>query len=437
MEPEDQPPAAASTPAPIPRTFGEYVRAMGPGIVVVLTWLGAGDIVDGAAMGGNYGYALMWAFALSLVVRWLFVSTIAKYQLCNQHGESVMEGLRRLSAFFPPFIFFSSIVLSHIIGAYLYQGLGESCAALAGAGPPWAWALGWAVAFFLLVARPAFRLMERIFLVFLALLSVSLLGAAAWVGPDWTKMLVGAVTFQVPPQRADFDPLLLATSLLGAVAGSLANLMYPYFIRDKGWTTPAHRRVQIYDLAFGVSVMIVLDLAIWVVGAEVLHPRGLEVKTTGDLANLLTHVVGPWGSSLIYLGIFAAVASTIVGNAFAYGYMTTDAYLLWRPPPGGRHPDAYRTHPGYRWMVCWVLFSPLAWVLSGRTEFVALTITVNALQVLLLPVLAIGIWLLTSTRRCIGDQYRNRWWEHALMAILLLIGSLATWQTIEKMVTRG
>src|SRR6185437_11594777 len=82
--------------APIPKSFLEYVRSMGPGLVAVLTWLGAGDIVNSAAAGGNYGYALMWAFALCLLIRYLFVSIIAKYQLCNQYGESVLGGLTRL-----------------------------------------------------------------------------------------------------------------------------------------------------------------------------------------------------------------------------------------------------------------------------------------------------------------------------------------------------
>ncbi|MGC3970251.1 MAG: hypothetical protein QM775_23850 [Pirellulales bacterium] len=31
-----------AVPPPVPRTLLEYVRSFGPGIVVVLTWLGAG-----------------------------------------------------------------------------------------------------------------------------------------------------------------------------------------------------------------------------------------------------------------------------------------------------------------------------------------------------------------------------------------------------------
>jgi hypothetical protein len=35
-------------PEAVPTSFAGYLRAWGPGIVVVLTWLGAGDLVDAA-----------------------------------------------------------------------------------------------------------------------------------------------------------------------------------------------------------------------------------------------------------------------------------------------------------------------------------------------------------------------------------------------------
>jgi len=406
-------------PAPIPATFGEYLRAMGPGLVVVLTWLGAGDIVDSAVAGASYGYALMWVLALALIIRWVFVTTIAKYQLCNQHGESVLEGLKRLSPAFPPFILVSTVVLSHIVGAYMYQGLGESCAALAGFGAPWVWALGWGIAFYVLLQRPVFGHVEKVFLLFLAVLSISLIGAAAWSGPSLPALLRGTFGFALPLQRGDFRPEVVAISLVGAVAGSLANLMYPYFIREKGWNGPAYLKVQRYDLALGVLVIIVLDLAVWIVGAEELHTRGLPVNSTADLANLLSHTLGTWGRTLIYAGIFAAVASSVAGNALAYSFIATDAYLLWKPGKGERRPDGYRNHAGYRMMVIWCLFSPIVWVISGKTSFVALTVSVNALQVLLLPVLAAGMWVLTGSNQFIGPRYRNRWWENLAMGAFL------------------
>ena len=74
MAPE---PSGTAAGAPIPASFREYVASLGPGIITVLTWLSAGDIVGAATAGGSYGYSLMWAFSLCLVIRALFISLIA------------------------------------------------------------------------------------------------------------------------------------------------------------------------------------------------------------------------------------------------------------------------------------------------------------------------------------------------------------------------
>ena len=79
-------------------------------MVVVLTWLGAGDIVDMGVAGANYGYSLMWVLVLSVMMRFVFVSVIAKYQLCNQHQESVLDGLTRLHPIYAPFLLVAAIV---------------------------------------------------------------------------------------------------------------------------------------------------------------------------------------------------------------------------------------------------------------------------------------------------------------------------------------
>ena len=72
---------------PVPSSFLEYIKAFGPGIVITLTWLGAGDVVDMGVAGAKYGYSLMWVLVAALMFRFIFVSLIARYQLCNQHGE--------------------------------------------------------------------------------------------------------------------------------------------------------------------------------------------------------------------------------------------------------------------------------------------------------------------------------------------------------------
>ena len=51
-------------------------------------------------------------------------------------------------------------------------------------------------------------------------------------------------------------------------------------------------------------------------------------------------------------------------------------------------------------------------------DFVTLTLAGNSLQVLLLPLICGGLWYITATTRCIGPEFRNRWWDNVLMAFL-------------------
>ena len=410
----------------LPRTFGEYIRSLGPGLIVTLTWLGAGDVVEMGVAGGNYGYALMWVIAVALLMRFLFVSLIAKYQLCNQHGEGVLDGLARLHPVYAPFLLVVAVVMGHVYGAYMTVGLGEIWVNLTGFGSVLLWAAVWNGTALALVFRPAYQRLEIAFKFFLGLLSVSLIGCALWAGPDPLGILEGTFGFALPERSGRFNPLLLVIGMVGAVGGSVMNLVYPYFLDEKGWRGPAFRRLQTYDFLLGVIVMIVLDLAVWTLGAEVLYGSGKTVDDLAGLAGLLGDVLGTSGRILFYLGIFAAVFTSVVGHAVGLGLLASHGWMRWRSGRGPLTGD-YRQHALYRAVVVWILVSPLVWTLPGMPDFVALTLIANSLQVALIPFLVIGLWWITASSRYIGSAYRNRWWENAIM---LVVFALAIWAMV-------
>ncbi len=157
----------------VPRTFLEYLRSMGPGIMIALVWLGAGDLVDSAVAGGNSGYTLLWALALALCVRFGFVSIIAKYQLCNQHGENVLAGMRRIHPSIPVLVGIAGLLFAHIYNSFSMKGVAESTFQLTHVGNPFVWAVFWAVVSALIVFHGAFDHIKILFYVFLGLLSGS------------------------------------------------------------------------------------------------------------------------------------------------------------------------------------------------------------------------------------------------------------------------
>jgi Mn2+/Fe2+ NRAMP family transporter len=412
--------APAAAPR-VPHSFLEYLRSFGPGIVIVLTWLGAGDVVDMGTAGANYGYALLWVFVAAVVFRFLFVSLIARYHLCNERGEGVLDGLARLHPAYAPVLFAAAIVMGHVYGSYMTRGVGEVCRNVFGVGEIWQWALACnAVALYLVFSR-TFRTLEISFFFFLAVMSVSFVGSALWIGFDPADVVRGLVRIEMPGRHGAYEPWHVALAMVGAVGGSLMNLVYPYFLDAKGWRGPQYRRVQTYDLLLGVFAMLVLNLAVWVLGAELLYPDR-HIEHLDDLPNLLSTVLGAPGRLLFYAGIFAAIYTSIIGHAAGLGRLGAHAWLRWKAGNGPIVAD-YREHPCYRWIAVSCLIPPLIWTLPGMPGFVALTLTANSAQVVLLPLLAGGLWWITASERLIGRAYRNKWWENVLMGSLFALAT--------------
>ena len=417
---------------PIPRTFLEYLRSFGPGIVIVLTWLGAGDVVDMATAGANYGYSLLWVFVVAVLIRFLFVSLIARYQLCNQHREGVLDGLVRLHPAYAPILFVASVVMGHVYCSYMTRGVGEVSRNMFGFGAIWQWALAWNGLALYLVFRPSFRALERIFLFFLAVMSVSFLGCAIWVGFDPRDVARGLVRLEMPGRQGIYEPWRVALAMIGAVGGSLMNLVYPYFLDAKGWRGPQYRRVQLYDFIVAVTAMLLLNLSVWALGAELLYPDR-KIEHLEDLPNLLSNVLGGSGRILFYAGLFAAVYTSVIGISAGLGSLGTHAWLRMRSQPVAPGAD-FRQHPCYKWIAISCLLPPLIWTLPGMPGFVALTLAANSAQVILLPMLAGGLWWITASERLIGREYRNRWWENGLMAVLFALATYFAIQAVRDLI---
>ena len=298
----------------------------------MLTWLGAGDIVEMGTAGADFGYSLMWVLVLAISMRWVMVSVIARYQLCNPRGEHLVDGLCRLHRGYAPLLLVAAVLMGHLYGAYMTRGIGEACFNATGIGSVWIWAAAGNALALLLVFRPALQRVEVVFKILLTLLSVAFLGSAIMVQPQPAEIASGLISFELPHQTGQYVPLLVAMGMIGAVGGSLMNLVYPYFLANKGWRGPRFRRLQFYDFLLAMAVMLVLDLSIWTLGAETLHDQGGTIETMDDLPWLLGTRRGRFGERLFYGGIFAAVFTSLIGHALGLGMLASHSWLRLRSP---------------------------------------------------------------------------------------------------------
>ncbi len=418
----------------LPRSFLQYIRSFGPGFIVVLTWLGAGDIVAAGVAGGNYGYALSWAMVLALAVRYAFVSMIARYQLCNPRGEGVLDGLARCNRCYAPFLLIAVLIWGHLSATYMLAGIGEISVDISGVGKNYLWQIFWVAVVVSIIFRPLYNRAELIFKVLLALLAVSLLGCALWVGFDPGALLKGVFAFEIPEQQGPFGASLVALGMIGAVGGSLVNLVYPYFLEQKGWKRPEHRRLQNYDFLLAVVAMVIFNLAVWTLGAELVFGTTLSIASIDDMAILLGGVLGDAGRLMFLIGVFAAIFTSIVGAGLGLSCLGSHAWYRWRAKNNEPLEIEYRFSKVYRYLVIWIVVSPLVW--RGQAEFVSLTLLANTFSVVMIPAIAGGLWWITAKGSFIGAQYRNRWWENALMGFVFVLALFGAVEAVKSILTQ-
>ncbi|PZE19835.1 Nramp family divalent metal transporter [Paenibacillus xerothermodurans] len=405
------------------------MRLYGPGIVLVLTMMGAGDLITSSVSGANYGYSLMWLLAGSLLIRYVIVNVMARFQLFNTSGMTILQGYAKIHKVFPYFFAVAAFVCGHLIVAVMIKGSGETLSVMFNFGSPFLWSVVVLLVSFFILGRDVYNKLEIVMKVLLAVLTLSFLGLAVYSVPDVGAMLIGTIGFGMPENTGAYGTLLVGISLVGAVAGSMTNLIYPYFLQDKGWVTPSHKRIQRNDLLFSFSVAIVINLSVWVVGAEILRPNGIQVETIDDISKALSIHLGAFGAWVFYLGVFGILYSTVIGTANGYAKVITDCIYKIKDLSFDKN-HKIEDDKIFKWFSLLLLVTPIIWSIPGATGFVALTIFVNALNVVGLPAIAIGLLIISNKRSYLGS-YTNNWFENAVLALTTI---LTIWSAYELLI---
>lgn len=416
----------------IPKGLKGYLRATGPGILVAMAWLSAGDLISSSVSGATYGYALLWTLVIALIARYFFVSAIGKYVLCNNdNSNSIMAGFGRLWRWLPVIVGSVAFILGFTYQTYIIKGAALALYNLTGRIGDSRWGV-FAIAVILVAVTIAmlllgrqYRTLEVIARVSVAVLIAAFLAAVALQGFDPVELLHG-ISFKIPENTGAFGAMVLTAATIGAVGGSAANLLYPYFLRDKGWRAPAHRKLQIFDLLLGIAAMIIINLAIWITAAESLSARGAAIDDANDLAAMMGNSIGAVGPVLLWIGVFFVTFNSFPAFSYGFTHILLDGirHSVSRSKPRTETTEGQR---GFRWVqIVLLLLLPLPFSLPMAPNFVALSIAGNALGAMTGPIIIVGVIVLTSSRRFMLDGHVNRWWE---TLALLIIGGIGLWAT--------
>ncbi|NHD17863.1 MULTISPECIES: Nramp family divalent metal transporter [Actinopolyspora] len=424
MEQEEGNKTAVDTPD---KFFMGRIRKFGPGIVAVLSMMGAGDLVTASVSGSSYGYNLMWLLALSLVVRFVIVNLMGRYQVLNLKGNTIVEGYSDVSKYYPWFIGIAILVSGHFFNAYMITGAGEALSWVFNIGHPFLWSCAVVLFSLFVIGRNVYSTIENLLKVLLTLMTIAFLGLAIYSVPDLGGIARGTVGFGIPSNTGAFGVFAVALSLIGAVAGSMANFLYPYFVQEKNWKGVHHKKTQRNDILFGICAAIVINLAVWVVGAEILSPNNIEVSSLEDISKALSLHLGSFGAIVFYLGAFGILYSSVIGYANGFPKIIVDCLHMIRPERRERFGRKFDDDPWFKWFSLFMLTSPIVWSIPGMPGFVEMAIFVTGMQAVVVPITAIGLMILVNKSSHLGEHKASV----AENIVLVLTTALAIWVSIE------
>ncbi len=396
-------------------------KLVGPGLVVAATGVGAADLVATLVAGARFGYTLLWVAVIGAVIKVVLVEGAGRYSLAT--GRTIFEGWRSLGVwttwYFAPYI----VVWGLVYGATAMSSSALPLVALfPGLSLRWT-AVVLGVVGLTLVWFGSYARFEKVVAAFVGVMFVSVIGAAVLTLPNLGEILLGL--------RPIFpaDSIVNVLAIAGGVGGTITLAAYGYWLREKGWHTPAFMRVMRLDNGVAYAITGVFVVSMLIVGAELYYSAGIAV-TAGDealvqLANILEDRYGSIFGKVFLVGFFASSFSSLIGVWSGVSLMFADYVGEVRRLPAG-HPDTRTGGRYFRAYMLWLTFPPMLLLLLDRP--VGLILAYGMLGALFMPFLAITLLVLLNRRREgalphseVPEQWRNGWKSNLMMGLCALL----------------
>ena len=407
------------------------LTAVGPGVLLAATGVGAGDLATAGIAGATLGVAVAWAVVVGALLKFVLTEGLARWQLAT--GTTLLEGASaRFGMWFRAVFLVYLIPWSFFTGGALINASGTALNAMIplDADAPMTGRAVYGVAQSLLgvvlVLAGGFRLFERVMMATVGVMFAGVLVTAAMSEPDFAALGAGMVVPKVPE-----GGLTWTVALLGGVGGTVTVLCYGYWIREQdrvGGAEEADGRTRTLgacrvDLFVGYAVTAAFGVAMLVIASGL---DGITGKGSGllvALAGRLGETLGAVGRWAFLLGAWSAIASSLLGVWQAVPYLFADFVHRGRVP--GHELARTRAYRGYLVAIAVVPLPMLFFSFAAAQKFYAV------FGATFVPMLAVLLLVMNGRRAWVGDLRDRAWSVVGLGAALVLFGWFA-WIEIDK-----
>ena len=397
-----------------PRGMWGRLGLVGPGLVLAATTVGIGDFISSAVAGERFGTTFIWAILLAAFLKFFLTEGLGRWHLAS--GQTIIYGWDQISR-----LATLAVAVYLVIWAFAFGAAGPSVVGLAANAmlpvlPVPAWAVIHSVLAFLLVLIGRYGLFEKFMKVLILAKVATVVLVAALLRPDLGGLAAGLV-----PRIPD-GSLFYAVGIVGGLGGTLALASYGYWVRDKGWRSPAWIPLMRFDAGLGYVVTAVFGISVIVIGAEFLFNSGRSIEGEEGLVALADPLGERFGGVLRWVflaGVWAISFASVVGVWNGMSYLFADIVrTLRRIPEEEAGPHISEKSPAFRAFLVMLTVPTIPLIVFGQP--VTLVLLWATMGALFLPFLSVTLLYLLNSRR-VAPEYRSRPLSNAVLGISLVV----------------
>jgi len=349
-----------STPQPAPTSVGGIARQLGPGLIISAIIVGSGELIVTPKLGAAQGFTLLWFIVIGCLLKVFVQLELGRYALVK--GLTTLEAMDgipgpRLVVSWLVWLWLAMYVALVFQVAGMVGGLADVFS-IAGVPLPPGWLavlVGAVTAVLLVVGR--YRFIEGFSTALVALFTLCTVVAVGVLQSTpfavTSAQVIDGFRFRLP---GSFNTAFAAFGIIGVGASEL--IYYPYWCLEKGygrsvgqndgtpeWNTRARGWLRVMNVDAWVSFLLytTATLAFYVLGAAILHAKGLVVedrRMIETLSHMYQETFGGWSLWLFLAGALTVLYSTVFGATASNARLFADALAVFKvakyPTPDAR-----------------------------------------------------------------------------------------------------
>ena len=368
------------------------MRRFGPGMLVAAAFIGPGTVTTASIAGANFGFVLMWALLLSIIVTFVLQEMSSRLGIVS--GLGLSEALRSsINNHFLKVFLMILIVSALGIGNAAFE-VGNITGAAIGLSQISNLSISSSVLIvgilvLILLGTRIFKMLEQILTVLVVIMSLLFLLTMITIEIDYSKLLRGLLIPNATPSS-----LLTIMALIGTTVVPY-NLFLHADASKRKWkdqeVTQALNNSRV-DTAISIGLGGLITLAIMSTSAVAFFGSSMEISSE-NLARQLEPILGSYSSYIFNFGLFVAGITSAVTAPLAASIAVTEA-LGWKNDPSS-----------FRFKLVWIIILLIGVLFAYfGTKPLQAILFAQATNALLLPFLALFLFYVVNNSRLMGSH---------------------------------